>query len=165
MQRIEAQHVFDCDTATYWTLFWDPDYDAILRSKANYEREFLDDHTEGSVRTWRARVTPERELPSMVKKLLGADKLIYEQHNRLDMDAGVLEWRVVPAVLSDKIDCHGVMKVLPAGPRRCRREVDGKIEVKVFGVGGRIEKVIVDNVLASYDSAAEAIREYLGRDA
>lgn len=161
MQRIQAQHVFDCDTETYWTLFWDPRYDAILQSKAAYEREIFDDRTEGSVRTWRARVTPDRELPGMVKKLLGTDKLIYEQHNRLDMAQGVLEWRVVPAVMGDKIDCKGVIRLTPEGSGRCRRVVDGQIEVKVFGVGGRIEKAIVDNVMASYNNAAEAVHEYL----
>ncbi|MBN2798356.1 MAG: DUF2505 domain-containing protein [Deltaproteobacteria bacterium] len=161
MRPIEIHHVLPCDTTTFWRSFWDTDYDARLQDKARYTREVLDDVTVGGIRSWRARVIPERTLPGVVQKLLGTDRLIYVQSNRLDQAANRLDWDVVPAVMSDKVTCRGTLQLRDLGDGRCERTVRGSITVSVFGVGGSIERAIADNIVSSYDATAQALEEWL----
>lgn len=161
MRKIDIRNELACDAATFWQAFWDARYDALLRDAARYTRQLLDDRTEGSLRLWKARVIPDRKLPSMVRGVLGADKLIYVQHNKLDTEVGVLEWRVVPEVMSDKVRCEGTMTVRDLAGGRSERLVRGEIEVKVFGIGGRVERTIAENIETSYAAATDVLAEWL----
>jgi len=158
--KIELRHHIPCTVATFWEMFWDDRYDELVRGASAFTRTVLSDHTEGSVRRWRVRIEPDRVLPAPVRKVLGTDKLIYEQDNELDTDRGVLHWEVIPQVLSSKISARGTLQVVEEAGG-VQRLVRGEIAVKVPVVGGRIEKAIVADVERSYDNAAEACRRWL----
>ena len=46
-----------------------------------------------------------------------------------------------------------------SAPEGCERVVDGKIEVRIMLIGGRLEQAIVSDVEAGYDQAAKVIRD------
>lgn len=158
--KLLVRHTFPCDPATFWKMYWDDAFDAELRKESAVERELLEERRDGSVLVRRVRLTPERELPGPAAKLLGSNKLVYEQENRWDEAAGRLEWRVIPTVLPGKLDAQGTFLVrgVPGG---CEQVIEGEITVNVRFIGGQIEKLIVGEVQQSYDRMAEVCRRWL----
>ena len=157
--KLAVTHSFPCSVDVFWQMFWDPAYDEMLSSSAAITKEILWDREEGGDRVWRMRFIPDRELPAMVAKAVGATKLVYEQESRLTSD-GVLHWEVFPTVVPDKVTAKGTMRVSASGDG-ITRVVDGEIKVRIPLVGGRIEKQIHQSVVESYDRAAEVRRQWL----
>ena len=157
--KLDVRHVFPCSADQFLAMFWDDDFDRYLQEGAAVNRTILSERKEGDVHHWRMRFEPDRELPGPVAKILGADKLVYEQETRLGPDR-VLHWEVIPAVAADKVSAKGTMHTAPHA-NGIERIVQGEIKVRVPLVGGRIEKAIVGNVTESYEKAAEATMKWL----
>ena len=109
-------------------------------------------------------MVPDRELPKPLAKLLGSNKLVYEQQCHLDRSQNQLTWEVIPAVFTDKITAKGTLTVVPT-ETGCVREVIGDVDVKVRLIGGRIEKAIISDVKKSYDRAAQVRMAHLEKKA
>ena len=160
--KIHVSHTFDCSAERFWEVFWDEGFDAAMLKASGLAREILSDEDDGVVRRWRVRLTPDRELPKAAAAFLGSKKLIYEQENAWNRETGVLDWTVIPMVLTDKVNAQGTVIVRGLG-ETCVREVDGLVEVNVF-LGKRVEKAIIADAEKSYARAAEAMREWLAKD-
>jgi hypothetical protein len=162
--KLSVRHTFPVPPDVYWQAFWDPALDDRMQAGTSVRRELLVDRTEGDVRIQRYRFTPEKTLPGPIRAIAGTDRIIYEQENRFDAKTGVLTWKVFPAILADKITAEGtfVVRAIPTG---CERVVDGKIEVRVPFVGGKIESTIVNDVQAGYESAAKVTAAWLAEKA
>lgn len=158
--KLYVRHTFPCDPETFWRMYWDDDFDAMMRRESTVERELLEQREVGGVLIRRVRFTPQRELPGPAAKVLGSKKLIYEQENRWDREASRMNWRVVPTVLPGKLDAKGTFVVKPAAGG-CEQIVDGEITVNVMFIGGQIEKAVVAEVEQSYDKMAVVAREWL----
>lgn len=160
MQRLSIRHRFPCSVDTFWEMFWDEEYEAMVSEAAAVERETLEDRMEGEVRVLVSRTTPDRELPVAVAKVIGANKLIYTQTTRFDRAASRLSWEVQPNVMADKVTAKGLFEVRPTD-EGCERSVAGEIEVRVPLIGRRVEKAIVEDVSRNYDEAAKASLRWL----
>lgn len=157
--KLSVRHSIPCTPEVFWQMFWDDDYDRMVSASAGVTRETLWDREEGGGRTWRMRFTPDQELPAMVAKAVGTNKLIYEQLSRLDAN-NKLHWEVFPAVVPDKVTAKGTMTIQSTG-RGVDRVVDGTIDVRIPLIGGRIEKAIHKSVLESYERAYGASLRWL----
>ena len=160
--KLLVRHTFDCTPERFWQMYWDPEFDAMMREQAAVSREVLEERREGDVLVRRLRITPERELPAAAATLLGTKKLVYEQENRWDERNNTLHWRVIPTILPGKLDAAGLFTV-KAAPGGCEQVVEGDINVKVMFVGGQIEKFVVAEVGKSYDKTAASCRDWLAR--
>ncbi|MCA9493192.1 MAG: DUF2505 domain-containing protein [Myxococcales bacterium] len=158
--KLLVRHGLPCSPEKYWKMYWDDDFDAMLRKESAVERELLEERDDGDVLVRRVRITPDRELPTPVAKLLGAPKLVYEQENRWDRKNAVLHWKVLPTILPGKLDCRGTFRIQPTATG-CEQVVDGEIKVNVMLVGGQIEKAVVAEIEKSYDRMAAASKEWL----
>jgi hypothetical protein len=157
--KLEVRHVFPCSQEVFWQMFWDEDYDRMLKASAGVSRETLWDREEGPERRWRMRFTPHQELPTLVASAIGTNKLIYEQESRLDANRK-LHWEVFPAVAGDKVSARGTMTATSTGTG-VERRVEGEVTVRIPLIGGRIEKSIHQSVLESYEKAYEVSLRWL----
>ena len=158
--KLYVRHAFDCTPETFWKMYWDDAFDEMLRRDATVERELVWERSEGTVSARRLRFTPDKELPRPVAKLIGAQKLIYEQENRFDASQGTMTWEVIPTFLPGKFSASGTFHVRPT-PAGCERIVDGNIGVNVRFIGGQIEKAVVAEILESYEKTTVTCREWL----
>lgn len=156
-------HDFDVTPEVYFEkIHFDEEYNRRLH-KAMALKEytiFEKDEDEKELRR-KVRVVPERDLPSMLKKIVGDAGLSYVEVAVFHKKEHKIDWKVLPDIMKDKVDSHGYFLVSPLGKGRCRREVDGVVEVKVFGVGGMVEKTIVENLQSSYEKAAVTTIEFI----
>jgi hypothetical protein len=68
---------------------------------------------------------------------------------------------VEPSSLKGKLSISGTITCEPAGDSKCRRVYETTIEAKVFGVGGMIEKRILQDVEKSYAEAAVFTNKFI----
>ena len=158
--KLTVRHTFPCTVDEFWEMFWEPAFDERMQAGTAVRRELISDREEGPTRIQRFKFIPEKTLPGPIAKIAGTDRITYEQENRFDSGARVLRWKVIPAILSDKVTAQGEFTVRAVGDG-CERLVDGVIEVRVPFVGGKIEQAIVSDVEQAYEAAAKATREYL----
>jgi hypothetical protein len=158
--RLNVSHRFGCTPETFWNMYWDDSFEEVLNSSTDVNRELLEDSDDGKIYYRKLRFTPANDLPRPAAKVLGTNKLIYEQENTFDRSKSEMIWRVLPSLLPGRLNAGGLMKVTPDGSG-CRLEVTGDIEVKVRFIGGQIEKMVVGQVESSYDKLADAARKWL----
>jgi len=160
--KLYVRHTFDCTPETFWKMYWDDAFDEMLQRDSTVARELVWERSEGTVSARRLRFTPDKELPRPVAKLIGSDKLIYEQENRFDAADGTLKWEVIPTFLPGKFSACGVFLVRPTASG-CERIVDGNIDVNVRFIGGQIEKAVVAEIVDSYEKTTATCREWLAK--
>ncbi len=160
--KLYVRHAFDCTPETFWKMYWDDEFDQMLRRDSTVERTLVSERSEGEVSVRRLRFTPEKELPGPVASLIGTNKLIYEQENRFDAGRGHMTWEVIPSFLQGKFSASGTFLVR-ATKDGCERIVDGDIDVKVRFIGGQIEKAVVAEISQAYDKTIVAVHEWLAK--
>lgn len=157
---IRITHTFPCTPAAYWEVTSRPQVDAEMRAAGDADFETLSERAEGDRQHSRRRVTARSELPLVVRRALGRDRLSYVQEVETDNAAFSTTWKVIPDVLADRVRCSGTTRVVPT-PAGCERRIEGVIEVGVPLVGGTIEKFIVTELERSWNRAAEVVRRHL----
>lgn len=148
MKLAVRQH-YPCSPARFWEMYWDDGFDAIVQSGSGVDREVIEQRTEGAVIVRRLRFTPHDELPAPVAKVIGSPKLVYEQLNRFDPDAGRMTWEVLPTFLPGKLNARGTLTAAEV-PSGSEMRVDGEITVNVMFIGGQIEKQVVSQIEKGY---------------
>ena len=159
--KFRIEHVLPgIDLAGYEELYFDEPFHAALAEAVKINRELLrfDRGPERIVR--HVCVQPRREIPAPVAKLLGGKRLSYIEELEYQVGRYHGTWRIVPPVLADKIAIGGTLD-LEAAAGGVRRVLAGAIDVTLFGLGGLVEKVVVSNVVKSYDDAAAFTAQWI----
>ena len=159
--RFEVSHTFQgISLDDYEKLYFDEPFNEALCKAVRLERELVSLEDDGRRIRRVVRVAPDRQLPKPVARALGGAKIAYTEH--VDYARGSYEgtWRTDPSLLKEKIASSGRFgfREKDGGVERW---VEGDVTVKIFGVGGMIEKLIVEDVRRSYDDAAAFTRSWL----
>lgn len=104
----------------------------------------------------KARVSEPSRVPAMLRK---SDVDTYVDDSILDVASGVLSWKVTPSVMADKFFLSGKMEFIPEG-KGTRLVFHTELEVKIFGVGGVVEKVGLEKTDEEVRRQADFIREW-----
>jgi hypothetical protein len=159
--RFDIAHVFKNITlADYENLFFDDSFNEAMKPVAGLKkRETLERREENGKLIKKTRVFPERDFPGPIKKLIDGE-LSYTEDSTFDRATHTLEFRSKVSVLSDKIKLGGTIHFREVAGGIERRIV-GEAGVSVFGLGGMIEKAIVDNLKETYDKIAKFTQEWI----
>ena len=152
--KLHIENVFDATPQELWDLFNSKEFEDRLEETSGVRMTTLEENIEGDVEERRIECKSKKELPGFMAKVLGAKHLTYTQINKLDRSKDKLWWQVIPMAMSDKVTAEGTTVVTAEGDQS-RRVVSGEISVRIPLIGGRIEKVILGEVEASYQRAAE----------
>ena len=120
-----------------------------IAERSTSKRELLDEQWEGSVLIRRWRITPSRELPGVITKLLGKTALSYVQTSRVDRASRKIYWTIEVAAAQGRADIGGVLDIEET-PTGCRRTMTSEIVIRVPLLGGRVEAAIAKDVERTY---------------
>lgn len=162
-ERARIEHEFNCSEEVFLDLFLKEAYNKALFEgflKFPMWRVSSENDTPSKVsRT--IEVEPfVADLPIAIQKVVG-NNLRYREEAYYDKHERKYHVKVVPNRLADKILVSGVQLTEPLGPGRCKRIFLADVEVKIFGVGGLIEKRIVADLIKSYDIGKRFTDDYL----
>jgi hypothetical protein len=156
-------HEFDATPEEFWRVFLHEPYNVELYDRIGVkERTVLDRSEDATTVKWAVRIVPKRDIPAVVKKVVGGD-LGYTEHGVYHKGQDRLDVRIETTLLRDRTKIAGVYTVKPIGPRRLSRTFEGDAAVDIPLVGRRVEAVVVDDMRKSYDVAARVTAEWLAR--
>lgn len=158
--QIHLAQRFPCTPQRYWEVTRGAAFEDAIRGEANVDFDIEIREDRGSVTFERVRVSPRREMTMIAQKALGMKRLVYVQETESDNASFTTVWRVLPAVMRDRVRCEGTARVL-ATAGGCERIIDGEIVVSIPLVGGTIEAQIIATIQRSYEQAAEVILRFL----
>jgi hypothetical protein len=159
--KFHVEHTFrGIDLPAYERLFFDEPFNIELCKHTKLGRTLVKLEDKDGRRLRVVRVAPERDIPAPVAKVLGTTKLEFTESVDYQLGAGSARWSSEPSILRDKVESRGTFsfQVAPGGVRRV---VDGVVNVKIFGVGGLVERFVVADIEKSYDKAAEFTQRWI----
>lgn len=164
MATLQVEHTFNCSEATFWErIFLDPEYnERLYKTELRFPawREVSrEQHGSGLKRV--VEVVPYvGELPAALKAVVG-EGIGYEERGVLSRDTKSYQVEVVPNRLADKISVKVGLSTTPDGDNRCRRKARADVSVKIFGVGGTIEKRLLSDLERSYQKSADFTNRFI----
>lgn len=159
MKRFELRHAFPFPRDAVWAEVFGDAYQKASGVDDKVNREVLEEReVAGDVRR-RIRITHKDPMPSFIQRWTGPHlRYIIVQRGRVGETA--FDWHIEPAALPDKIQVKGRYELVDA-PGGCERVVKAEIRVTIFGVGGKIEKGIADDLRKSYEDSATFAQRWL----
>lgn len=142
------------------TLFFDEDFNVALCRALKLDRHPVSHEVKDGVLRRVVRISPNRDIPGPMAKVLGSSKIEYTEHTDYRMGGYQANWKTISSVLTDKVDSSGTLSFVKRGDG-VARIAEGEVKVKIFGLGGVVEKFIVADVESSYAQAAEFMLSYV----
>lgn len=141
----KSVETFEVSPETYWReLCLSLAYqEHVYREALHCTRMEVLEHTGGYEEGMRRklRFTRALEAPAAVTKLFGSTVAI-EEHSEFDAKAQRWSYRIVPAVMGDRIDIRGSVTLKP-----CERGVEQhgitNVGVRIFGLGSIVEHFVL----------------------
>lgn len=162
MIEFTLRHPLDCTPARQWKLHFDPEWTRtlIVDGLGFFSCDVKPVQQDGKIRRRDMAVTPKLDIPAAVAKLLGP-KLGYTEKGAFDETREAWSYQMLLNVLTDSIRIGGEMTMEPLGTHRCTRVSRMWVEVKIFGVGGLIEKAAEKNMRDGWNRSALWINGWL----
>lgn len=152
---------FDCSPEELWELLEDnEEFTRRLEQQIEETRQTEQRHTEDGEEVRRIRCISRRDIPELMKKALGIERLEYEREQRLDRGRGVMHWEVTTPFLAERVDATGTTRV-EVHDGGCRRRVTGQVEIQLPVVGSKMEGKLADKLREADEAAAAIAREML----
>jgi Protein of unknown function (DUF2505) len=163
MATLEVEHTYNCTPDKFWNvIFLDPEYnERLFKGELKFPvwREVKTEERGGVLYRTVEVVPYVGELPAALKAVIG-EGVGYEERGQLDKAAGRYKVEVVPNKLADKFSVKVEMWTVAEG-ERCRRKARAEANVKIFGVGGAIEKRLLSDLERSYQKSADFTNRFI----
>ena len=158
---------FKTSAEHYWEVFFDDAYNEALFRHLRIGRQLLECTREGEgdslVIRRRQILTPQREAPKIIKKLIkGA--ISYTENNIFTARDNRIQVETIPGFAADKLTTRGIYRLEVLGPKQVRRIFEGECTCRIPLVGGKIERTIVDEVVDSYRQTTDFTRRWLAEN-
>jgi hypothetical protein len=157
MTQRHIEHVYECNASVFWNqLFMDQEYNRrLFLDELGFESwQVLSSEEHGDeVRRVIEAVPRVKELPAALQKMV-QNGLGYRETGVFNRSTQRYKCNVVPRSLASKLNIKGEMYAEPLGEKSFRRVFVGDVEAKVFGVGGLIERQVLDGLEKSYAKSA-----------
>jgi hypothetical protein len=153
--KFKAEHAFrNIDVARYEQLHFDPTFMVALGEAVKVTRTVLRRDLVGAKLHRETRAAADRELPAPVAKIVGANRLEYVEVLDYEMGGYRGDFKILPAFLRDKLEITGTLEFRAGPGATTTRIVTGDIQVRIFAVGGLVEKFVCAELEKSYADAA-----------
>ncbi len=162
MSKFTLTHEINCDTETFWKIFFDKEFnEKLFREHLGFPKFDILECRETAESVYRKIYgMPKMDVPGPVAKLLGSS-FSYTEEGTFDRKTGVWKWKMTASALADKLRNEGAVRVETAGEGKVRRIADITSEAKVFGVGGLIEGATEKNMRAGWDASAAYMNKWI----
>jgi hypothetical protein len=164
MASLDIEHTFNCSEDTFWDrIFLDPEYnERVYKTELKFPlwREVSREERGGALHRVIEVVPYVGELPTALKAVVG-EGIGYEERGVLDRSAKTYKVTVIPNKLADKISVKVDLWTVADGDKRCRRKARAECSVKIFGLGGAIEKRMLADLERAYAKSADFTNRFI----
>ncbi|MEA2828148.1 MAG: hypothetical protein QOG43_2587 [Actinomycetota bacterium] len=140
----------------------DPDLFAHLHRLADLGRpELLDKVDDGRTVRLRVRYAFTGELGPPLSSLVESARITWVEESTLDRPTHRTEFHILADHYPDRLRCHGTVELGDDGAGGTLRVAEGKLEVKIPFVGGKVERAVVDSLTDQAAAQAREVGEWL----
>jgi len=147
MKVIRATHDVACSEARFWELYLDETFTrALFTQKMGWDDPYIEvikDDEREVVRKMEAQ--PKLQIPGAVSRLI-SKTLGYTEDGRFDKTEQRWTMKHDTNIFGKKLDLLGIFTTEPKGEDRCVRHAEMRIDAKMFGVAGIIERAVESNM-------------------
>ena len=158
--RVE-HHYEGISLEEYESLHFDEPFNIALCEAVSLRRTLVKREVVEGVLSRVVKLFPERTVPAPVVALLGVEKMEYDEVTRYEVGSWRGTWRMEPAMFGDLFVSSGGFEFHALDERRVSRVFYGDLDVRIWGIGGWIEKVIIADIVRSYELAGEFTQRYI----
>ena len=158
----KVEHRFDAVSIDdYADLHFDEAFNRAMCADVGFARTLIKKYVaDGKLHT-EATIQPDKAIPAPVAKILGVDRMTHREVIEYDIGSYEGTWRIEPGMFADTFIIGGGFRFEALSDSSVSRVYWGDFQVKLRGVGGWMEKMIVSEVQRSYDSAVGFIQDYI----
>lgn len=153
--RFTKEHRIELSASRFIECSFEPEFLKRMNLSAmgvqTFETQSRD--VDGDIWTIKNRVTPADNMPGFIKKLVG-QSFYYDEVVTHKKGSDTITATMTPSVLRDKFKMSYTLRVHPLGESACRRVMDWDIEIKIFGIGGQVEKFAAGQVESGLEQSA-----------
>ncbi|MFT3695511.1 MAG: DUF2505 family protein [Kofleriaceae bacterium] len=106
------------------------------------------------------RYEPHQAPGSEAKQAFGESRASFLETLDYDPRTRTGRWATIPNLFPERVSNQGTIAFLDDGTGT-KRVVTGDVSVKLFGFGGRVEKIIVREIQKNYEASAAFTRDWL----
>ena len=140
----------------------DADLFAHLHRQADLGRpELLDRTDEGGTVRLRVRYAFTGELGPPLSSLVEPARITWVEESTLDRSTHRTEFHIVADHYPDRLRCSGTVELCDDGAGGTLRVAEGRLEVKIPFVGGKVERAVVDSLTDQAATQARVVGEWL----
>lgn len=159
--KFSVAHEFPMTTEHFWKNLYDPAYDAHVEKDLEFrERKVLELEEDDKQISRRIYTLPKRTWPAIIEKVFGDGFGFYEESTWVK-GTNNMTWKTIPNRMADRVKAEGNLHVTEIGANRIRRVVEGVVEVRLFGVGGVVESIVLKSIEETYVRAAASLTRWL----
>lgn len=153
--RFQKEHRIEIPTPRFFELMFDTAYIKRMNLEAMNVQSYepISHKVDGDAWVMFNKVTPQDNMPGFLKKIIGTT-FSYEEETRHQKGSDTATVTMTPNVMRDKVKMAYRLRAVPDGDSACRRIMEWEIEVKIFGVGGQIEKFAAGEIERGMDNSA-----------
>jgi hypothetical protein len=162
MGKFTVVHEINCNVETFWTTFFDKEFNEKQYREGLGFPEFsvLEQRETDTQILRKAAGQPKMNMPGPIMKLLG-NNFRYVEDGTFDKASKVWRWKMTPSTLADKIRQEGTLRIEPLGENKVRRIAEIVIEAKIFGIGSLMESTAEKGLREGWDQSAVYMNKYL----
>lgn len=151
--KIRVEHVFNVPVDKFDELWNDPEVvKSIVQKLPNVKkREIIEQERRGEHIYRKVLYEGEAEIPDVVKGVIKPDMLKWHEITKYYPDKKEYDFEMIPIYLKDKVKFEGKIRLIPEGPNKTRRIIEGELTLK-FNVlvrkviEGYMKKYMEDNL-------------------
>ena len=161
--KVEIEDVFaGIQPAAYEALYFDEAFSESLGVHLHMGRKLLRlDRTADRINR-HVRYEPSQDPDSATKQAFGTSRASFLEELDYDVRVRRGNWRTIPNLFADRVKITGTIE-FAALAEGTKRSVIGEVAVKLFGLGGRVERMIAAEIVKSYEGSTEFTRAYLAK--
>ena len=153
--ELSVVHELPCTPERFWEIYWDVSFQKKLAQVVGLKEHIvLSNEDSGTCRTASVFISPEREFPSVVRRVVKNATAAFIEDRRWVKAESCVHWNVRPQALEGRTQCQGTLRVTST-PTGCQRELKGEITIRLMGVGALIERLVARNVTESLNASAK----------
>jgi hypothetical protein len=162
MIRLTMRQEIDCDAATFWRHFFDPELARRLYVEGLEFPAYTTVRQHETATTIERTVTiePKLTIPAPLARVFGSS-FRYTEEGVFDRPTATWRWKMIPGTLPDKVRVTGTLRVVSIATTRVAREVDIEIEARVPLLGGLVEDTFKRQLSAGWERSAVVQNQWL----
>ncbi len=143
-------------------VFVDPDLFDHLRQVDDLGRpELLEKVDEGATVRLRVRYAFTGELSPALTAVVEPSRITWVEESTLDRSTHRTEFHIVADHYPDRLRCAGHVELHDNGAGGTRRVAEGRLDVRIPFIGGKVERAVVDGLVDQAATQARVVGEWL----